>query len=172
MSINDKLNSLLSGGDLRSIGRANEIVKLIYTQEDFDILFGYLYCDNRLIVMKAADSIEKISRKQNSFLKMHKESIFELIKNAKDKEQKWHLAQLSSKLELNDHEKNAIFELLIVWLKNKNESKIVRVNSIQALSEICANSELLRKRLDTILNGIEKENIPSINARIRKLKEG
>ena len=167
----EKINTLLNGGDLRSISGSNEVVMLIHNQEDFDILFSYLYSSNRLIVMRAADSIEKISRQHSIFLDKYKTNLLELITNAADKELKWHLAQIVSKLNLNGNERNKIFEILKKWTQDKNESKIVRVNSIQTLSEISCNSELLSKSLDKILNTIEKENISSINARIKKLRK-
>ena len=171
MTIDDKLNILLNGGDLRSISGANEIVELINRQEDFDILFNHLYSKNRLIIMRAADSIEKISRQHINFLNKHKTSILGLIAKATDKELKWHLAQIVSRLNLNDNEKKETFEILKKWAQDKNESKITRVNAIQALSEIHCNNELLSNCFNKILNNIEKENIPSINARIRKLRK-
>lgn len=52
----------LSGGDLRSIGRADAIAKDVQTQHQFDELFEALFHNDRLIVMRAADAIEKITR--------------------------------------------------------------------------------------------------------------
>ena len=54
----DKLLAKLSGGDLRSIWKADLIVEEIQTQNDFDILFNYLHSDDRLIVMRAVDAVE------------------------------------------------------------------------------------------------------------------
>ena len=167
MTIKDKIEILLSGGDLRSISGANNVLQLIHNQEDFDILFEYLYNGDRLITMRAVDSIEKISKKHNTFLNKYKLNILELLRNAEDKELKWHLAQLVSRLNLNNTEQKKVFKILAQWVQNKDESKIVRVNSIQALSEISYNNESLGKNLEKILNDIAKENIPSINARIK-----
>ena len=161
---------LLDGGDLRSIGGSNEVTMLIKSQEDFDVLFSYLYDSNRLIVMRAADSIEKISRKHSSYLSKHKPSVLDFMADAKDKEFKWHLAQLASRMELNGDEKNRVFEILKKWLLDKDEGKIVRANSLEALYEISRGNELLIVSFDEILDTIKAENIPSINARIKKLK--
>ena len=168
--IGDKLEAMLNGGDLRSIGEANEVVKLIHNQEDFDTLFGFLHNSDRLIVMRAADSIEKASKTHNSYLDKHKFTLLDLMSTATDKELKWHLAQLIVRLKLNDDEKSNMFEILKKWLLNKNESKIVRANSIQALYEISCNNESLTADFEKIVNIIKSENTPSLSARIRKLK--
>ena len=102
LAIKEQIKNLLSGGDLRSISGSNEVVKLIHNQKEFDVLFGYLYNSDRLIVMRAVDSIEKVSRQHNDFLEKHKSNILKLIAIAEDKELKWHLAQLVSRLTLND----------------------------------------------------------------------
>jgi len=121
--------------------------------------------------MRAVDSIEKIVRDHNSYLDKHKFSLLDLIAGATDKELKWHLAQLVPRLKLLDEEKNSTFEVLKKWLMDKNESKIVRVNSIQALYELSRGNKTLTESFDEMLNNIREENIPSINARLEKRKD-
>ena len=165
----DKLNVLLSGGDLRSVSGADEAAELIHSRQDFDILFSYLYDSDRLIVMRAADAAEKISKKHSSFLDSHKADLLALAADAEDKELKWHLAQMVSGLKLDCYEKDEAFRILKGWALDKEESRIVRVNSVQALYEISCGSETLTKSFAEIIICIKKENIPSLNARIRKL---
>jgi hypothetical protein len=168
--LKEKIYALLNGGDLRSISGSNEVAMLIHSQNDFDVLFDFLNDSSRIIVMRAADSIEKVSRRHSVYLDKHKTALLGMIADATDKELKWHLAQLVPRLKLDDDEKNNAFEIFKRWLLNENESNIVRVNSIQALYELSYNSKSSKKSFDEILISIEKENIPSINARIRKLK--
>jgi CRISPR/Cas system-associated protein Csm6 len=54
-----KLQKHLKGGDLRSIGKVETIVKTIKTQYDFDNLFKGLFNNDRLVIMRTADAIEK-----------------------------------------------------------------------------------------------------------------
>jgi hypothetical protein len=49
--------ALLSGGDLRSIAQSNKVVDLVQDQEDFDKLFQFLFHEDRLVVMRAAPSL-------------------------------------------------------------------------------------------------------------------
>ncbi|HEX6847365.1 MAG TPA: hypothetical protein VF144_10315, partial [Chitinophagaceae bacterium] len=63
-----------------------------------------------------------------------------------------------------------VWKLLTTWAKDKEESKIVRVNSIQGLFNLLAEHRELQHDFDLTIGEIEKHNIPSINARLKKLK--
>ena len=164
------LTERLSGGDLRSIGKADLIAVEIKDQNDFDTLFKCLHSDERLIVMRAADAIEKITVKRGDFLIGHKEEILSFCESADNIEFKWHLALLLSRLSFSKNEYTKVWEILSSWLLDPKESKIVRVNSIQALFELSKQDITAKEKLDSILNEVEKENIPSLLARIRKVR--
>jgi hypothetical protein len=127
------LFGLLTGGDLRSIGRSNEIIRQIKNQDDFDNLFQYLLHQDRVVAMRAADVIEKITVTNVKYLNKHKIKIIELCKSDPEKEIKWHLALLVPRLILSKKELLEIWKLLSSWALDKKESRIVRVNSIQGL---------------------------------------
>ena len=55
------------------------------------------------------------------------------------------------------------------WISDKNESKIVRVNSLQSLYEITRSNNEYQNEFLKIVGTIREENISSINARIKKL---
>jgi hypothetical protein len=58
------------------------------------------------------------------------------------------------------------------WAGNPAESRIVRVNALQALCEIKDQDPGLEKDFRTLIGKLQKEEIASINARIRNLKIG
>lgn len=161
---------LLKGGDLRSIGKVNAVMKEIKSQTDFDTLFNELFNSDRKIVMRSADAIEKITIENSGYLSKHTKKILALCETAKDKELKWHLALLVSRIKLTEKEFGLIWQTLTNWATNKNESKIVRVNSIQGLYNLLPQNLELLQDFEITLNEIESENIPSITARIKKLK--
>ena len=161
---------ILSGGDLRSIGKSKSVIAEIKNQKDFDELFEYLFHIDRIIVMRSVDAIEKITIDKPNYLKKHKKNIFELLNIANDKELQWHLALLIPRLNLDYNEFEKAWNKLTYWAKDKTNSRIVRVNSIQALFELMKQQKGLEKDFSLTLSELEKENIPSINARIRKLK--
>ena len=161
--------ALLSGGDLRSIGESESLMQMIKSQEDFDELFDYLFYKDRLVVMRAADVIEKITVKDRRYLLKHSREIIQLAKKENEKELKWHLALLIPRLELTKNELLEAWEILSSWVCNKEESRIVRVNALQGLHDLCKKNIQLQRSFQFLVTQVEKENIPSINARIKKL---
>ena len=166
----NKFQEILKGGDLRSIGKANEIVTMVNTQNDFDELFIGLNHSDRKVVMRTADAIEKITLDKSDYLQKHKTELLNLCKIAKDIELKWHLVLLVSRLSLTKEELGNTWDLLTKWATDKKESKIVRVNSIQGLFNLLQQNHELSQDFNLTLSEIEKEKIPSLNARIKKLQ--
>jgi predicted thioredoxin/glutaredoxin len=165
----EEIKKLLIGGDLRSIGDSSKIIKLINNQNDFDLLFGFINSDDRLIVMRAADVIEKITRNKKKYLDKHKNNIIRLLEKATNKELKWHLAQIVSRLNLTSKDSYKVFSILKKWILDKNESRIVRVDALQSISEISKIDPTIKQELNQIICQIKTENIPSLNARIKKI---
>jgi len=166
----DDLIKYLKGSDLRSIAGADKIVSLIKTQKDFDELFKLLFSKDRLIVMRTADAVEKITLQNPEYLKGHNQDIINLINTAINKELKWHLALIVSRLNLTFEQLGIAWDKLTKWATDRKESKIVRVNSIQSLFDLTKKNKELKRDFDLTIQTIEAENIPSINARLRKLK--
>ena len=162
---------LLSGSDLRSIGESNVLVSLVNDQNNFDELFKCLFYEDRLVVMRAADAIEKVTIKNPEYLNNHKKEILGLINHSDNKELKWHIAQLLPRLQLTAKELKLVWNSLIAWLDDQSNSRIVRVNSLQGLFDLSKKDSNLKESLKTVFLNIEKENIPSLNARIRKLRK-
>lgn len=54
---------------------------------------------------------------------------------------------------------------------DKKESKIVRVNSIQGLFDLLSQYPVLQNDFDNAIQELPDHNIPSITARIKKLKK-
>jgi len=164
-----KFDKFFEGDDLRSLGKSSEIISNIKTQKDFDELFEYLYHDNRAVVMKSADVIEKITLTKANYLNKHKTEIIELSNKSENKEFKWHLAQLLGRLNYTPDELFIVWEILKKMALNTKESKIVRVNSIQSLYDLLKIDNEFVLDFKEIISVIKEENVPSINARIRKL---
>ena len=166
-----KFDGVLAGGDLRSIGKSQAAIANVRNQNDFDGLFEYLFHGERLIVMRAADAIEKITRRHPQYLFKHKKKIMTLCRNARDKELKWHLALMVVRLPLTGKDFLVVWDTLTAWATDKTNPRIVRVNAIQGLFEMTLRQRALEKDLSLTLLELEPENIPSINARIRKIRK-
>lgn len=166
----NKFQDILKGGDLRSIGKANEIIGMVNNQAAFDELFEGLTHPDRKVVMRTADAIEKITLRKPDYLQKHKTGLLNLCQSAKDIELKWHLALLVSRLSLTQKELGSTWSLLTKWATDRKESKIVRVNSIQGLFNLLQQNPELSQDFNLTLSEIGKEKIASLNARIRKLQ--
>lgn len=164
-----EIRALLSGEDLRSPGRANDLVARIHSAADFDTVFALLNDDDRLLVMRAADAIEKFTRSNNTYIQRHGSALATLATTAQNKELKWHLAQLASQLQPAGDEAAVFWEVFSSWALNPRESRIVRVMALQALYDILQKYPDFKPEFDAIADKLVQENIPSINARLRKL---
>ena len=164
-----KYGDILKGGDLRSIGKANLVVKEISSQSEFDQLFNALYHTDRKVVMRAADAIEKVTLTNRQFLYKHKPKILAFCKAVIHIELKWHLALLVSRLRLTKSETSSVWHLLTQWAMDEKESKIVRVNALQGMFDLLTANKKLEKDFNLKVSEILRENIPSLNARIRRL---
>ncbi|HWB26442.1 MAG TPA: hypothetical protein VG738_13235 [Chitinophagaceae bacterium] len=163
---------LLRGGDLRSTGNGSIAVTMVESQHDFDQLFSLVYSSNRVVAMCAADAVEKISVKNPLLLATHKHEVLSLAESVTHKEIKWHIAQLIPLLCLNVEELRFSWDILTNWAMDKTNSNIVRVNSLQGLFELTKINPCNNIALTGLLLKLEKENIPSIKARVRKLQSG
>lgn len=163
------MKKLLSGGDIRSLGESRKLLSLVHNQDHFDELFSMLLLNDRLISMRAGDVIEKITKENPAYLHKHKSALIKLTCSAINKELKWHLCLILARLKLTKSEAGKVWDLLNIWLKDKKESRIVRVNSLQSLFEMQLQYAELRKDFLLTVQQVQRENIPSLNARIRKL---
>lgn len=161
---------LLNSGDLRGIDGVEMVVKMIDSQQEFDLLFSCLRGKNRLIVMRTADAIEKITRERPQYLEKHKVDILQYCSIVQNKELKWHLAQLVTRIMMDNAEFRYVSNILEHWALDSNESKICRVNALQGLFELYNIHRKNPENLIKLMSRIEEEDIPSLNARIRQLK--
>jgi hypothetical protein len=56
-----RFEKILKEGDLRTVGKVKEVIAEIKDQQAFDQLFKGLYSDDRKVIMRTADAIEKIT---------------------------------------------------------------------------------------------------------------
>ena len=167
--MNIDFRPFLLGKDRRSISRTNQIIELVQDQETFDQLFNLVLSHDRLLVMRAADAVEKITLKHPQYLAAHKVQLFRLLKGALDKELKRHLALMITRVPMDAAEIEDVWTDLSYWALNPNESKIVRVNALQGLFELSRTDADRRAALLKIMEQLQHSNIPSLQARIRKL---
>ena len=159
---------LLKGGDRRSIGRSNFVVKLVLRAPNrFAELMKCLWSDDPIVRMRAADAAEKISAIQPEMLKPYKAELLGLLAETEQIELRWHLAQMIPLLPLTQEERRRATEAFQLYLEDR--SSIVRTFALQALADMSRSVSELRPQEREILEESIARGTAAMKARARKL---
>lgn len=75
-----KILQQLAGGDFRSIGKSNEVVRAVISNPRlFSELFAGLLQDDPIIRMRVADAVEKITAQKPELLQGYKKQILNRV---------------------------------------------------------------------------------------------
>lgn len=163
-----RLLERLRGGDLRSIGRANEVAaEVLRSPALFGVLAGGMACTDPLIRMRAADAAEKVSAKRPELLGPHKSRLLRLASRATQPQVRWHLAAMLPRLELNARQRAVAAGILKGWLNSP--SRIVQVCALQGLTDLSAADARLRAEVHGILKHGLRAGSPALRSRCVKL---
>ena len=161
---------ILLGKDLRKLRNSDKVIELVTDQQSFDKLFKLIFHHERPLVMRAADAVEKVTLNHREYLQPHKAQLLSILNSADHKELKWHIAQLLPRIDFDEQELNDVWHTLTYWTLNRNESKIVRVNALQGLFDLSKKFKSLQKDFNQTMATVSHEPIPSIQARIKRLR--
>jgi hypothetical protein len=101
-----RLADVLRGGDRRSIGKSNQIAKLILSEpKRLAELIACLWHEDPIVRMRAADAAEKITVKRPALLNPHKQELLGLLAETGQIELRWHLALMVPRLALSRPER-------------------------------------------------------------------
>lgn len=164
MSILDKLR----GGDLRSIGRSNEVAGDIEKNVSlFETVFRGLYDSDPIVRMRSADVIEKVTQNKPELLSNHTSEVILILTTAEQQEVCWHMAQIAPRLAYSPNEENEIIKALKRYLTHK--SKIVRVSAMESLANIAERNRSILNEVIEIIKVQKATGSPALQSRGRKL---
>jgi HEAT repeat protein len=159
---------MLTGGDRRSIGRVDEVVAFAgHSASKIGALVDCLWDEDARVRMRAADALEKISRKQASALQPHQKELMALARTTTQKEVRWHLAVMLPRLRLTQVESERVAEILESYLEDR--SSIVKTCAMQGLVELSEQCTSLRPLADEIVRAATRSGTAAMRARGRKL---
>ena len=159
----------LKGGDLRSVGKANEVMKSVLKNPKlFKEIFQGISDTDPLIRMRAADVAEKISRQHPEYLQPFKTHLINDVVKITQQEVRWHAAQMFSYLSLTPKERNRVAKVLFSWLENE-KSNIVKVMSLQALTDFAKQDNKIKSKVMPLLQKFVLSGNPSIKSRSKRL---
>ncbi len=159
----------MKGGDLRSIGRAEEVVQDILDNPAlFAEVFEGMLDDDPLVKMRSADALEKVSSKHPEYLQPFKNRLISEVSQVRQQEVRWHVAQMFSYLEADKMERDEIIRILFSYL-DTDKSKIVKVCSVQSLANLARNDEVMRHKVVRKLEEVIASGSPAMISRAKKL---
>jgi hypothetical protein len=161
----------LEQGDLRTIGQSNAVVdEVLKNPQLFDELFQGLFNNNPAVCARVADALEKISKVNPELLQPYKDKLIHRIANIPQQEIQWHVAQMFSYLDLSKKEIEKVVVILNEYLQT-SESIIVKVMSLQALTDLVSKDSSLRYDVLATIDKYTKKGSPSLVARGKKLRK-
>lgn len=162
------LSVTLAGGDRRSIGRSNQVVRRVLNKpESFPELIECLWSDDAIVRMRAADAAEKVSLQRPDLLKPFKAELLGLADETTQPELRWHLALIIPRLPLTRAERDRAIARLRDFLKDR--SSIVKTFALQGLAELSQTDSNLRAEIIDLLQRFCSTGTPAMKARSRKL---
>jgi hypothetical protein len=157
--------ALLEGTDRRSIGRSDEVARLVLKHPArFRELIKCLWNENPILRMRAADAAEKVSAQKPRLLDSYKTELLGLLAEEEQIEVRWHLATMVPRLRLTPNERQRSAEALQHYLNDR--SSIVKTFALQALSDLDAT---LRPKVKQLLEESLHSGTPAMKAHARKL---
>lgn len=162
------LISILQGGDRRSIGRVDEVIRRLEAEPaGFQDIVNGLLSPDEVVRMRCADAIEKSRHAHPDWLAPHALFFLEQARRQTQQEVRWHMAQIIPQLPLTQRQRAQAIDCLKGYLGDP--SGIVRVNAMQGLAELSQRDSGLRKEIVPLINRMMKNGTPAVKARGRKL---
>lgn len=158
----------LSGGDRRSIGESNRAATLVLDQPELiAVLFQGLDSFDPVLRMRCSDAIEKATAKHPELLVPYKKALIHGYSKIEQKEVRWHVAPLLSRLPLTTEEAETVAKLLLSFTNDR--SSIVRTMAMQALTDIALRCRQLLPEVTKHIQELSVIGTPAMKARSKKL---
>jgi len=162
------IREMLSGGDLRSIGRVPEVLGVVEKNRGrINELVRCLECDDPVVRSRVADALEKLTARRPVLLKPFKETLLREAAGSAQQEVRWHMAQMLPRLPLTRRQIQDVFSLLRSYLRDR--SVIVQVCALQAMFELSLKDPSLHGPVRELVEASCRTRAPALRARGRKL---
>lgn len=166
-----ELRHLLAGGDRRSIGAADAVAaRIAGSPAGIAAAVALMRDADPVIVMRAADALEKATRADPEGLAPHKGALLGDIARDGRQEIRWHLLQVLPRLPLDPAERARAFALARGSLGH--ESRIVVADALSALFALSVDDTALRVQAVQQAERLLGSGAAAVRARAGRLLSG
>jgi hypothetical protein len=167
--VSPRLVARLRRGDLRTKGAAEAVARQAAADPALIAeLVAALENGHPGVRMRAADALEKATRKQPARLRPWSDRLLELAATAGQQEVQWHLAQLLPRLRLSAADRRRGWWLLRSWLSSP--SRIVQAFALEGLVRLCDGAPALLGATRDLVRQAQSAPAPALRARARRLQ--
>ena len=160
--------SRLRGGDLRSIGAADEIAREAESNLSvFCELVGGLCVPEGVVRMRCADALEKVTRTHPEYLAPYAKELLKLIDPEQPKELLWHVVQMAPRVAWTGAKLPKVFQAVEACLAST--SSIVKASAMQALFELTQQAPSKVGEVSALIRELLQTGTPAMKARGAKL---
>ena len=159
----------LTGGNPRTLGRAEEIVGIVLGQPGrLAELFECVFSDDEIVRLRAGDALEKVCRQRPELFQSYVPRLLNEVSKIDQPSVQWHLAQMLAEVRLDAKDKAAAVRLL---KRNLSQSKdwIVINCTMDSLAKFSRENPRLRQWFIGVLREYQTNEYKSISSRAKKL---
>lgn len=165
----ERLRRLLSGGDRRSIARADDVVELVLAGRApvVDLVALTIDEEDWLVTARALDALEKIARRRADLVRSHRRVFLE--HGASDK---WEIRlQVVRAIPLLDWKPRELERAKAILLDNLDHPKtFVRAWALDSLATLAKRDAGLTAAVERHLNTFERSSSKALQARARHIR--
>ena len=164
----NKIITHLTGGDRRSIGRADSVAAMVAKNPKlFPKLITGLWDKDSVVRMRSADAVEKVTRENHELLDPYRKELLSLLAETGEQEVRWHLAMMVPRLSLNAEERKLAVSVLSHYLDDR--SSIVKTFALQGLADLAEVEPSIWPMVTEILHEARRKGTAAMKARSKKL---
>src|SRR5574341_735321 len=158
----------LCGGDLRAIGNSDRVVSLVLKEHALlKVLFQGIQSTDRVLRMRCADAIEKVTAKHPELLLPYKKMLFRKLSKIEQQEVRWHIAPMLARRPLSETEETVVLNLLLSYTHDR--SSIVKTMAMQSLADVAIRNPRLLTEVKQHIGELTAIGTPAMKARGRRL---
>jgi hypothetical protein len=161
---------LAAGGKSNSLGRADEVIRLLLSdQSRLDELYRCLFDPDAWVRMRAADALEKICRDRPDWLLPYVDRFPGELAVSGQPSIQWHLAQIYRQVALTKAQKAFAIGWLEQLLSNPGVDWIVAANAMDTLVHFVREDAVPSADVVPVLELQQRHKSPAVVKRANKL---